>query len=117
MKASKPASPITSAAASGKFQFLRQTPKGLFIHVRVQPRASKNSVDDVAGDALKLRITSPPVEGEANRAVIELLSRLLSIKKTAFSIDAGTKSRDKRVRVEGFTLKELEHGFLSLRKG
>lgn len=111
MKASKPASSIT---ASGKFQFLKQTPKGLFIRVRVQPRASKNSVDDLSGDALKVRITSPPVEGEANRAIIELLSDILSIKKTAFSIDAGTKSRDKRVRVEGVTLKGLEDRFSGL---
>ena len=117
MKPSKPASPVASSAASGRFQFLRQTPKGLFICVKVQPRASKNSVDDAWGSALKVRITSPPVEGEANRAVIELLSKILAIKKTAFSIDAGTRSRDKRVRVEGITLKELEEGFLNLRKG
>lgn len=60
---------------------------------------------------MKVRLTAPPVEGEANRALIEFLSKLLKIKKSSFEIDAGVKSRDKRVRVEGVSRKELEEAF------
>lgn len=60
---------------------------------------------------MKVRLTAPPVEGEANRALIEFLSKLLKIKKSSLEIDAGAKSRDKRVRAEGVSLKELEEAF------
>ncbi len=60
---------------------------------------------------MKVRLTAPPVEGEANRALIEFLSKLLKIKKSSFAIDAGVKSRGKRVRAEGVSLKELEEAF------
>ncbi|MBI4949303.1 MAG: YggU family protein [Deltaproteobacteria bacterium] len=87
--------------------FIEETPKGVFIRVRLQPRSSKNAVEGVQENSLKIKLTAPPVEGEANRALIEFLSDLLGIRKSAFSIDSGTKSREKRVRVEGLGVKEI----------
>lgn len=69
--------------------------------VHVQPRASKNEVCGVQGDALKLRLTSPPVEGEANRLCVEFLAKLLKVPKSAVSLVAGEKSRHKTIRVMG----------------
>ena len=81
----------------------------------MQPRASKNQIDGAQGGVLKIRLTAPPVEGEANRAAIEFLSRSLGLKKSSFSIDTGLKSREKRVKVEnGITLKELEEAFTEI---
>lgn len=60
---------------------------------------------------MKIRLTAPPVEGEANRAIIDFLSKSLGLKKSAFSIDSGLKSREKRVRVEDITRDRLEEAF------
>lgn len=94
-----------------KYPFIEETPKGLYLRLKIQPRASKNQISGTGGPALKIKLTAPPVEGEANRAVIEFLSELLSIKKSSLIIVSGLKSRDKRVRVEGITPEELERAF------
>lgn len=82
--------------------------------MRLQPRSSKNAVEGVQENSLKIKLTAPPVEGEANRALIEFLSDLLGIRKSALSIDTGTKSREKRVRVEGMGLKEMVERLLGV---
>lgn len=94
-----------------RFPFIEGSAKGLFIRVRLQPRASRNFLDGMRGGALKVRLTAPPVEGEANRALIDFLSGLLGLRKSSFSIDSGLKSRDKRVRVEEIGEKELKDAF------
>ncbi|AJE03965.1 DUF167 domain-containing protein [Geobacter pickeringii] len=71
--------------------------------VHVQPRASKNELCGVQGDALKLRLTSPPVEGEANRLCVEFIAKLLRVPKSAVTIVAGERSRHKTIRVMGVT--------------
>ena len=75
--------------------------------VHVQPRASKNEVCGIQGDALKLRLTSPPVEGEANRLCIEFLAKLLRVPKSSVAIIAGEKSRHKTLRITGVTAREI----------
>ncbi|WP_298271045.1 DUF167 domain-containing protein [Geobacter sp.] len=77
------------------------------LSVHVQPRASKNEVCGIQGDALKLRLTSPPVEGEANRLCIEFLAKLLRIPKSSVTIIAGEKSRHKTLRITGVTAREI----------
>ncbi|WP_306534491.1 DUF167 domain-containing protein [Geobacter sp.] len=71
--------------------------------VHVQPRASRNEICGIQGDAIKLRLTSPPVEGEANRLCAEYLAKLLKVPKSAVTIIAGEKSRHKTLRVAGAT--------------
>jgi len=68
-------------------------------------------VDGVHEGVLKIRLTAPPVEGEANRAIVDFLSKSLGLKKSSFSIDTGLKSREKRVRVEDVTREGLEEAF------
>lgn len=81
---------------------------GVFIKVRVQPRSSKNQVDGITNGSLKVKLNSPPVDGAANDALVELLSKLLKIRKSAISIDSGEKSRNKRVFVEGVSLAQAQ---------
>lgn len=101
-----------SARPSPKYPFLEEAGGGgVFIKVKVQPRASRNSIEGAQGGLLKIRLTAPPVEGEANRRLIEFLSEELGIRKSALTIEAGQKSREKRVRVEGLTLEDLERFF------
>jgi hypothetical protein len=74
-------------------------PAGLSFKVHVQPGASRNQVLGLHGDALKLKLTAPPVEGKANKACIELLSEALGLPKTSIEIVSGQTSRRKKIRV------------------
>ncbi|MBN8689663.1 MAG: DUF167 domain-containing protein [Armatimonadetes bacterium] len=67
--------------------------------IRVQPRASSNRLS-WNGELLKVYTTSPPVDGEANDAVIHAISKAFHIPKSSIQIDAGHKSRDKRLLLE-----------------
>ena len=70
------------------------------IAVHVVPRASKNEVSGRHGDAIKIKLTAPAVEGAANEALLEYLAKKLGIAKRRIKIVAGERSRDKMVRVE-----------------
>ncbi len=74
----------------------------IIIHVLVQPRASRNEVlgADEAG-RLRVRVTAPPVEGAANKCLVELLARHFRVPKRNIIIEAGARGRLKRVRVAG----------------
>lgn len=103
--------PTSSSSSPNKFPFIEKTPKGLYLRVRLQPRSSKNLIDGIQQNALKIRLTAPPVEGEANKALIEFLSKIIGIRKSSLEIDSGEKSRDKRVKVEGVSPQALEEIF------
>ena len=72
----------------------------LLLRLHVQPRAAHNQVAGLQGEALKLRLTSPPVDGKANKAVIAFLARLLDLPKSCLSLRSGLQSRTKTVRIE-----------------
>lgn len=76
--------------------------------VRVQPRASRAAIVGWREDVLALRVTAPPVEGEANRAVEALLARALGVRGSAVRVVRGERSRDKVVRVEGLNLAAVQ---------
>ena len=80
---------------------IESTPEGVAITVRVIPRAGRSSLAGTRGDALLVRVQSPPVEGAANEELIEVLARALQVPKRAVTIVAGDRSRQKRVRVAG----------------
>jgi len=81
----------------------REVEAGISFKVRLQPRASKNEITGLQGDALKVRLTSPPVDGEANQACREFFAELLNKARSAVKITAGHKSRNKTLEVEGIS--------------
>lgn len=81
---------------------------GVVIHLLVQPRASKNEIVGAQGEELKLRLTSPPVEGAANRLCCEYLAKRLGIAKSAVTLEAGESSRHKRILVQGLDVAAVE---------
>jgi uncharacterized protein (TIGR00251 family) len=81
---------------------------GAAFGVRVVPRASKNEIGGRHGDAVKIRLTAPPVEGAANQALIDFLAERLDVSKTQIEILSGHASRDKIVCVVGMTPQEVE---------
>lgn len=72
---------------------------GFILNLHIQPRASKNQVSGLQDNALKIRLTSPPVDGAANKLCREYLADLLDVPKSAVEIISGETSRHKRVRV------------------
>jgi len=82
--------------------------KGVSFSVKVQPRARRNAITGTLGDALKLALTAPPVEGRANQAVIEFLAETLEIPRASVTITSGETSRNKVVRVAGVSRQTVE---------
>ena len=86
---------------------LREKPTGLEVPLHVQVRARRDEIAGVHNGALKLRISAPPVDDAANRAIIAFFASLLAVPKTRLRIVSGHKSRDKVLRIEGITLNEF----------
>ena len=75
--------------------------------VRVQPRASRDEVSGVYGDALKIRLAAPPVDGAANDALVNFLSALFAVPRRAVRILAGESSRSKLIEIDGVTARAI----------
>lgn len=86
---------------------------GVTFPVQVVPRAGKNEIAGIHGDALKVRLTAPPVEGRANEALIAFLAQRLGVRKSQVEIVAGATSRRKMVRVTGLSPQEVEQHLLN----
>ena len=84
------------------------TSNGLRFRVHVQPRASKSEIVGMHGDALKVRLTAPPVDSAANEALIALLAAALGVPRRDVQIVAGATSRAKVVEVAGVTPQQFE---------
>lgn len=80
----------------------------LIFSVRVIPRSSKTEIVGEHDGALKVKLRSPPVEGAANAEVIRMLAKSFGVARSAVSIISGETSRNKRVRIEGGTVKRLQ---------
>ena len=76
---------------------------GTSFAVKVHPRAKKNAITGELGDALKVSLTAPPVEGRANEACIEFLAKLLKVPRSSVTIASGQTSRNKVIRVAGIS--------------
>jgi uncharacterized protein (TIGR00251 family) len=81
---------------------------GAAFPVRVVPRASKNEISGRHGEAVKVRLTAPPVEGAANKALVDFLSGILGVHRSQIEILSGHASRDKIVCVVGMMPSEVE---------
>ena len=80
---------------------IQTSKQGVSFAVKVHPRAKKNAITGELGDALKMSLTTPPVEGRANEACIELLAKLLKVPRSSVTIASGQTSRNKVIRVTG----------------
>ncbi|MGA9526694.1 MAG: DUF167 domain-containing protein [Terriglobales bacterium] len=82
---------------------VRDRTNGVTFAIKVHPRAKKNAITGEVGDALKVALTVPPVDGKANEACIEFFAKLLKVPRSSVTIAAGQTSRDKVIRVAGVT--------------
>ena len=80
---------------------LRDHPDGCVLSLRVVPNARKDGPDGLHGDALKLRLRAPPVDGKANEALLRFVADRLKLPKSAVILKSGQTSRHKVVEVSG----------------
>jgi uncharacterized protein len=86
---------------------IQNSPSGATFAVKVHPRAKKNAITGELGDALKLALTAPPVDGKANEACIEFFAKLLNLPRSSVTIASGQTSRNKVIRVAGLTAQQV----------
>lgn len=84
------------------------TGNGITISLHIQPRASRNEVCGVHDNTLKIRLTSPPVDGAANKLCREFIADLLGVSKSSVEIISGETSRLKRVRIKSSNPEKLK---------
>lgn len=78
----------------------------MIVALHIQPGAKKTEVVGVHGEALKIRLAAPPVDGKANSALIEFLADLFELPKVRVTLVSGQTSRAKRVALSGVSLAE-----------
>jgi uncharacterized protein (TIGR00251 family) len=79
--------------------FYRWQGSDLLLNILVQPKAGKDEIVGPQGDVLKVRIKAPPVDGEANQALVKFLSKTFKVPKSNIDIISGETSRHKRLRI------------------
>ena len=83
---------------------IHESSGGVTFSVKVHPRAKTNAITGEVGDALKLSLTAPPLEGRANEACIEFLAKLLKVPRSSVTIASGQTGRIKVIRVIGLSV-------------
>ncbi len=82
----------------------KEQESGTDIRVKVLPRSSKNQIVGKEEGAYRIKLTSAPVDGQANRALIKFLAKTLGLPKRDVNIISGERSRTKRVRIQGLAM-------------
>ncbi|OGV55604.1 MAG: hypothetical protein A2017_14675 [Lentisphaerae bacterium GWF2_44_16] len=77
---------------------------GIYLQCWVQPKASANAIKGIHGDALKISLMSPPVDGKANAALCAFMAEKLSVPKSAVKINSGLSSRKKKLFISGISI-------------
>ena len=88
--------------------WLTDTPAGAVLNLRIVPRAHKNAIQGELGDALKIRLCAPPVEGAANAALVEFLADTFALPRARVQLLSGATSRTKRVLLAGLTASAIQ---------
>ncbi|MCU0856890.1 MAG: DUF167 domain-containing protein [Pontiellaceae bacterium] len=94
--------------------WIYETAKGVVLPVRAVPRASKNEIQGIHGDALKIRLQAPPVDGKANEALVRFLSDALNISRAQIHLVSGETGRNKAVLLAGISKPELLKKLLAM---
>ena len=80
-----------------------ETDEGVILNVRAQPRSSRAGIDGVIGDAVKVRVKSAPVDGRANKELIETIAEAMGLPKSSVVFKGGETSKTKRILLKGAT--------------
>jgi uncharacterized protein (TIGR00251 family) len=87
---------------------MTETPEGVVLNVRAQPRSSRPGIDGLVGDAVKVRIRCAPVDGKANKELIETLADEFGVAKSSVVFKSGETSKQKRLLLRGVSAADVE---------
>ena len=85
---------------------IEPTPTGVRLRLRIQPRASSTEVAGLHGEAIRIRLAAPPVDGAANRALVDFLVVALSVPRSQVTLKSGAAGRDKVILIGGLSVAE-----------
>ncbi|HEX7859600.1 MAG TPA: DUF167 family protein [Verrucomicrobiae bacterium] len=88
--------------------WFREADGGIYLNIKVQPRASRNQIQGVHGNELKVSVTAPPVDSAANAALLEFLAEQLEVSKSAVRLVRGNTLRHKTIFVAGTRADSVE---------
>lgn len=88
---------------------IRETHGGVSFAVKVHPRARKNAITGTVGDAIKLALNAPPLDGRANQAVVEFFAEFFEIPRSSVTIASGQSSRNKIVHLNGINAAQMRN--------
>lgn len=86
---------------------MKETENGVRFKVKVQPRSGRNEICGLLGDALKIKLTAPPVDGEANEACLKFLAQCLAVPRSRLSLVSGQTSTQKTILALGIKEQDL----------
>ena len=87
--------------------YYTETPEGTVLNVKAQPRSSKAGLDGLLGDAVKVRIRAAPVDGKANKELVETLADAFGIPKSRVVFKSGETSKTKRILLAGLAAEDV----------
>jgi len=87
--------------------YLRSDSEGVWLSIKLQPRASANEIGDVNGNELRIKVTAPPVDSAANEALVRFLAETLDCSRNKVELVRGQTSRHKTVRIRGMTAEDV----------
>ena len=85
--------------------------QAILIRIKAVPGASRDSIAGLLGDRLKVRISAPPEDGKANKAICKLLAKALDAKPNTIQVHAGKTNPEKTVRIQGCSVARLSDAF------
>ncbi len=88
----------------------------VLLRVRVQPRASRNAIRFMPGGCIRVTLTAPPVDGQANDALCRFVAKAFGIRRRVVSLDSGARGRDKVLRLEEVTEEEIRRKLEALQQ-
>ena len=88
--------------------YLRAAADGVFLSVKLQPRASANEVGEPLGNELRIKVTAPPVDAAANEALVRLLAERLECPRNTVELVRGQTSRHKLIKLYGISVEEVQ---------
>jgi uncharacterized protein len=91
--------------------YLRAQPDGVWLSIKLQPRASTNEIGEALGNELRVKVTAPPVDSAANEALVRFLAEELDCARNRVELVRGQTSRHKVVKLHGMTVAEVAKKF------
>ena len=88
--------------------YFTETPEGIVLNVKAQPRSSRAGIDGLLGDAVKVRIRCAPVDGKANKELVETLADAFNLPKSRVIFKSGETSKTKRILLQGLSAAEVK---------